>query len=96
MPRFTQSGTATNANTDVFVQLSSTWTGGSVPVMFYAAAAINYCVGDFANAAAVASSGKVNIIQATTNVMFGHVDPSKMWVRSNGTSASIIYWDAIY
>ena len=95
MARFTQTGTSTNANTGDFVQLSSTWTGGSVPVMIYAAAAINYCIGEFANSAAVVSGGKVNIIFATTNIMFGPVDPSKMWIRSNGGTASIVYWDTI-
>lgn len=95
MARFTQAGTATNGSAGAFVQLSSTWTSGSVPVMFYGAAAINYCVGEFADSAAVVSGAKVNIIPATSNLMFGPVDPSKMWIRSNGASASILYWDTI-
>ena len=64
-------------------------------MMFYGAAAINYCVGEFADSAAVVNGGKVNIIPATSNLMFGPVDPSKMWIRSNGASASILYWDTI-
>ena len=95
MARFTQTGTATNDNTGAFVQLSSTWTGGSVPLMIYGAAAINYSVGDYANSAAVVSGGKVNIFRETTNIMFGPVDPSKMWIRSNGGTASIVYWDTL-
>ena len=95
MARFTQTGKSTNGSTGDFVQLSSGWTGGSVPVMFYGAAAINYCVGEFADSAAVVNGGKVNIIPATSNLMFGPVDPSKMWIRSNGGTASILYWDTI-
>ena len=95
MARFTQAGTATEASSGSFVQLSSTWTGGSVPVMLYGQAAINYCIGDYANSAAVVSGAKVNIFRETTNIMFGPVDPSKMWIRSNGGTASIVYWDTI-
>jgi hypothetical protein len=56
---------------------------------------INYTVGDYANAAAAAGSGKVNIIYQNMNIMFGPVDPSKMWVRSNANAAGTIYWDTI-
>ena len=95
MARFTQTGTSTNGSTGAFVQLSSTWTGGSIPVFLYPAAAINYVIGDFASAALAASSGNVNVLSATTNLMFGPVDPTRMWIRSNGTAASIIYWDTV-
>jgi len=95
MARFTQTGTATNASSGDFVQLSSTYAGGSVNIRVYAAAAINYAIGEFANSAAVVSSGKVNIIAATTSEHFGPVDPKQMWIRSNGGTASIIYWDTL-
>ena len=95
MARFTQTGTATNANTGDFVQLSSTYTGGSVNIRVYAGAAINYCIGEYANSAAVVSGGKVNIIPSTAAEHFGPVDPKQMWIRSNGGAASIIYWDTL-
>jgi hypothetical protein len=95
MARFTQTGTATNGSAGDFVQLSSTYAGGSVNIRVYAAAAINYCIGEFANSAAVVSGGKVNIIAATTAEHFQAVDPKQMWIRSNGASASIIYWDTL-
>ena len=95
MARFTQTGTATNANTGDFVQLSSTYAGGSVNLRIYAAAAINYAIGEFANSAAVVASGKINVIPATAAEQFGPVDPKQMWIRSNGGSASIIYWDTL-
>ena len=95
MARFTQTGTATNGSGGAFVRLSSTWTGGSVPLMFHAAAAINYTIGDFADAAAAAGSGKVNILNPSVNLAFGPVDPARMWIRSNGAVASILYWDTV-
>lgn len=95
MARFTQTPTTTNGSASAFVQLSSTWTGGSVPVMFYALAAINYCVGEYADSTAVIAGARVNIIPGSLNLMFGPVDPSKMWVRSNGASSSTLYWDTI-
>jgi hypothetical protein len=95
MARFTQSGTATNANTGDFVQLSSTYNGGYVNLRVYAAAHINYCIGEYANSAAVVSGGKINIIFQTTAENFGPVDPKQMWIRSNGGAASILYWDTI-
>ena len=63
--------------------------------MVFSLALINYTVGDYANAAAAAGSGKVNIIYQNVNIMFGPVDPSKMWVRANAASSSNIYWDTI-
>lgn len=95
MARFTQTGTATNGNSGDFVQLSSTYSGGSVNIRIYAASAINYSIGEYANAAAVAAAGKINIIAATTGEQFGPVDPKQMWIRSNGAAASILYWDTI-
>ena len=95
MARFTQTGTATNANTGDFVQLSSTYAGGSVNIRVYAGAAINYCIGEYANSAAVVSGAKVNIISATAAEHFGPVDPKQMWIRSNGGAASILYWDTV-
>ena len=95
MARFTQTGTATNGSGGAFVQLSSTYAGGSVNLRVYAAAAINYCIGEYANSAAVVSGGKVNIIPTTAPEHFGPVDPKQMWIRSNGADASIIYWDTL-
>ena len=95
MARFTQTGTATNGSAGAFVQLSSTYNGGIVNIRLYAAAAINYVIGEFANAAAAAASGNVNIIAATTPEHFGPVDPKQLWIRSNGVSASIVYWDTL-
>jgi len=94
MARFTQLGVAPLVSTDAFIQLSSTWTGGQVPIKVYCIGATNYVIGEFANAAAAAASGKVNIIPTSTYIDFGPVDPSKMWVRGN-TSASNIYWDTV-
>ena len=95
MARFTQTGTATNGSGSAFVQLSSTYAGGTVNLRIYGAAAINYVIGEFADAAAAANSGKVNIIPATAVEHFGPVDPKQMWIRSNGASASILYWDTL-
>jgi hypothetical protein len=95
MARFTQTGTATEANTGAFVQLSSTYAGGSVNIKVYANSNINYCIGEYANSAAVVSGAKVNIIPISTYLDFGPVDPKKMWIRSNGATASIIYWDTV-
>ena len=95
MPRVTQTITAVNASSGDMVQLSPGWTGGQVPIMVFTLALINYTVGDYATAAAAAGSGKVNIIYQNVNIMFGPVDPSKMWVRANGAAASNVYWDTI-
>ena len=95
MARFTQTGTSTNGSAGDFVQLSSTYSGGSVNIRIYAAAAINYCIGEYANSAAVVTAGKLNVIAATSPENFGPVDPKQMWIRSNGTAASILYWDTI-
>ena len=94
MARFTQLGVAPNASSGDFIQLSSTWTGGQVPIKVYCIGATNYAVGEFANSGAAASSGKVNIIPTSTYIDFGPVDPSKMWVRGN-TAASSMYWDTV-
>ena len=95
MARFTQSGTATNGSAGDFVQLSSTYAGGSVNIRVYGAGNINYCIGEYANSAAVVSGGKVNIIPISTYIDFGPVDPKQMWIRSNGGAASILYWDTL-
>ena len=95
MPRITQTVTAVNASSGDMVQLSPGWTGGQVPIMVFALGLINYTVGDYASAAAAAGSGKVNIIYQNVNIMFGFVDPSKMWVRANANAASNVYWDTI-
>ena len=63
--------------------------------MFSTLGTMNYTVGNYASAAAAASSGRVNILFQNVNIMFGPVDPSKMWVRSNADAAGTIYWDTI-
>ena len=95
MARFTQTGTVAPANTGDYVQLSSTYAGGSVNIRVNASAIINYCIGEFANSAAVVSGGKVNLIPANAPENFGSVDPKQMWIRSNGASASTLFWDTL-
>ena len=94
MARFTQVGVAPLISSGDFIQLSSTWTGGQVPIKVYCIGATNYAVGEFANSAAVVASGKVNILPTSTYIDFGPVDPSKMWVRGN-TAATNMYWDTV-
>ena len=53
MARFTQIGVAPLINSGNFIQLSTTWTGGSVPIMIYCIGATNYVIGDFVDGTAV-------------------------------------------
>ena len=95
MARFTQTGTTTNGSAGDFVQLSSTYAGGIVNIRVCTFAVINYAIGEYANSAAVVSAGKVNIIPANVSENFGPVDPKQMWIRSNGVSATVLYWDTL-
>ena len=99
MARFTQIGVAPLINSSNFIQLSTTWTGGSVPIMIYCIGATNYVIGDFVDGTAGAggaasNANRVNILPTSTYINFGPVDPSKMWVRGN-TAATNLYWDTV-
>ena len=99
MARFTQIGVAPLTSTSSFIQLSSTWTGGQVPIKVYCIGATNYVIGDFVDGTAgtggaANTANRVNILPTSTYIDFGPVDPSKMWVRGN-TAATNLYWDAV-
>ena len=94
MARFTQTAASPNDSSGVFIQLSSTFAGGQVYIKMYPTVLISYTVGDFANAAAAASAGKVSLIPSSQWVEFGIADPTKVWVRGT-TTAGTIYWDTL-
>ena len=97
MARFTQLAMTPLVSSGAYTQVSSTWTGGSVPCRFFALAQCNYVIGDYATAAealAASTAGKYGVINGNVSVDFGPVDPSKMWIRS-GSAATTLTWETV-
>ena len=98
MARFTQTAASFNAAGGAAVQLSSTYSGGMVPVKLYASgSAFNYVIGEGLNASTAASAMaalKVVIIPISTYIDFGPVDPKTMWIIGN-PNAGACYWDTV-
>ena len=97
MARFTQTVMNPLISTGAYTQVSSTWTGGSVPCRFYVLAQCNHVIGDYATAAdalAASNAGKYGVMAANVTIDFGPVDPSKMWVRS-GSAQTTLTWETV-